>query len=137
MACWQQGPAGAVITTMLTPRTASLIFQHRACLCARPPACLTAHCAHLPGSLQVFAKHHLVLETSQVMADIPYGDHFRWGRQAGQAGSSVASTAVNWQIICCSSHCFNRDSRGQANILAERLPVCSVGVDLLVCACPV
>jgi hypothetical protein len=58
------------------------------------PTWLPAHCAppihlracplRLPARLlQVFAKRHLVLETSQVMADIPYGDHFRWAnRQA-------------------------------------------------------
>ena len=62
------------------------------CFPACLQACLPAHCAHppacplrLPALLQVFAGRHLVLETSQVMADIPYGDHFRWaGRHAGR-----------------------------------------------------
>ena len=45
-------------------------------------ACFPA-CSPARSSLQVFAGQHMVLETSQVMSDIPYSDSFRWGVGAG------------------------------------------------------
>lgn len=48
---------------------------------------------HQTQRLKVFARRHLVLETSQVMSDIPYADHFsvetRWDVAPAKGGSRV------------------------------------------------
>lgn len=74
-------------------KRASLVNMHSALRqCSATHSCIPASittnssCSRLRLSIllntlavaQVFAGQHLVLETSQVMSQIPYADHFRW-----------------------------------------------------------
>ena len=51
---------------------------------------------------QVFSGRHLVLETSQVMSEIPYSDHFRW----------VAGRCWDRLICGAATHAFASECSG-------------------------